>query len=213
MTAEMVHVVIHFKYKHTIINNCISVVTTSGEFCDGPFCRDHPLSLHDGTNYCNDRWSRRSFSDIAWFLVASVFSLLFSTFAWGYLHQLQAVGTRLDAGPGVGAAEGRIGSAHIPLQTYNASHTPQYDPPAYPPPGHPRDSTDEDAHLHAAGTKVPEYDGYNAGDYLHGGKDEKAPGYDLAVSGKGHSRSMEEDEDEDEHGPPVQDNNPYHRSP
>jgi hypothetical protein len=114
----------------------------------------------------------------------------------------------LDVGPGVGGAEGRgLGRDHIRLQTY----APRYDPPSYPPP---RDSAEEDAHSHDAGGKAPEYDGYNAGDYL--GKDEKAPGYDFDASAgqKGHSRTHEEEGEEDEgHGPRVQDsNNPFRRS-
>ena len=149
---------------------------------------------------CNNRWSRNSFSDIAWFLVASFFAFLFSSFAWAYLHQLLAVGTLLDVGPGRGP-----GADHISLQTY----PPRYDPPSYPPP---REST-EDAH--STGGKAPEYDGYNAGNYVV--KEEKAPAYDAEESGiqKGHSRTQEEEgEDGEGHGPRVQDsNNPFRKSP
>lgn len=90
MTAEMMRVVIHFKFKVTdcpclvvrlnssltfralqnvMINNCIHVVTTKSDICvsmkhihivvqsrsrsnmqEGPYCRDTPLSLQDGTD-------------------------------------------------------------------------------------------------------------------------------------------------------------------
>jgi len=200
MTAEMMRIVIHFKFKNVIINNCIHVVTTNSDVCKGPFCRDTPLSPQDGKDYCNQQWSRDSFSDIAWFLAASVFAFMFSSFAWAYLHQLLAVGTRLDVGPGVGGAEGR--GNHINLQTY----TPRYDPPSYPPP---RESSED---VHGAGAKVPEYDGYNAGDYV--GTDEKAPSYEVSGGQKGHSRTQEEEDEDDEgHGPRVQDsNNPFRKS-
>lgn len=203
MTAEMIRVVIHFKFKSTIIDNCINVVTSTGGECDGPFCQDEPLSPKDGTNWCNSRWSRNSFSDIAWFLAASIFACLFTSFAWGYLHQIQAVGTRVVAGPGVGGTEGRgVGLSHIPLQTYNA---PRYEPPSYPPPGGVplRDSTDEEAGLHGHGddAKVPDYDGYGTGKY----PDEKAPGYDVTVGD-----SKRDEEEDEQHGPRVGDGtNPF----
>lgn len=141
---------------------------------------------------------------------------MFNVFAWGYLHQLVEVGTRLDAGPGVGGSEGLGRGDHIGLQTY----APRYDPPSYPPPtaggmGLPRDSTDEDAHLHGfhAGGEAPKYDGYNAGDYLpSGGKDEKAPGYEFATSTsrKGPSGVDDDEDDLGAHGPRAKDNNPFH---
>lgn len=160
---------------------------------------------------CNGRWSRNTFGDIAWFIAASIFAFLFNTFAWGYLHQLMSVGTRIDVGPGVGGAEGPVRGDHIGLQTY----APRYDPPSYPPPPSglpPRDSTDEDAHLHGASGDAPKYDGFNAHDYLPGdGKGDKAPGYEFATSTDSKSRGFDDDDDDiASHGPRVRDNNPFH---
>lgn len=164
-----------------------------------PIYGAHAFLYHATPKDCNNHWSRTTFSDIAWFLVASLFAFMFNTFSWGYLHQLLSVGTRLDVGPGVGGAEGRglRASENIDLQVY----APRYNPPSYPPP---RDSAEEDAHLHGVGNDAPKYDGTNAGDYLPG-KDEKAPGYEFATSksGKGF------EEDDEGHGPRVKDNNPF----
>lgn len=217
MTAEMLRVIIHFKYKHQIIDTCITDVTTTDDaICNGPFCSHGPLSQKDGKDWCNSHYNRDSFGDIAWFLVASFFSGLFNVFSWGYLHQLLAVGTRVATGPGVYGAEGpgvghRYGdSDSIGLETYPAGN--RFAPPAYPPPsngpGGPRESTDSATGL---GADVPKYDGYNAGDYLS--RDEKAPGYEFGNDSK---KMRDEDDDEDDeddlgrHGPRVSENtNPF----
>jgi len=198
MTAEMMRVVSHFKYKQTVIKNCIDVVTSTSGTCSGPFCQDTPLSSQDGTDWCNDQWSNNSFGDIAWFLVASLFALFFNSVAWAYLHQLRTVGSLLAVGLGVGGAERR--SRHSPDDISMDTYDPH---PRYaPPPGAPPPLASEDMQS----VKAPEYDGYNAGDYL--GQSDKPPVYDFEATGdKGQSRTQEDAED---HGPRIQDsNNPF----
>ncbi|KAF8308932.1 hypothetical protein DL93DRAFT_2170699 [Clavulina sp. PMI_390] len=212
--AEMIRIVIHFKYKSTIINNCISIATSSTNSCpdNSEYCFDPPLNSGDANNWCNSHFNKGSFSDIVWFLIAIAVACVFNFVAWGYLHQLLSVGRRLEAGAGVGPAEGHIGnrSDHIGLQTY----APRYQPPNYPPPsaGMPRDSADEESALHGIGgghghDDVPKYDGYNAADFVgKGGADEKAPEYEYAT--RNDKKGDDEDkEDLGAHGPRVNQQN------
>jgi len=163
MAAEMIRTVLHFKNKSKILSTCLANVTTEGASCDGFFCRSQPLSQSKGQQWCKDWFNRRSVGDILWFLIAGTLSILFSSIAFGYLHQLRSVGERV------------IPAQHLPLDNLRppSSGPPyHYDPPDYPPPG---------PGSHYDNSKVPDYDGVG----ISG--DDKAPGYvyDEAADTKG----------------------------
>jgi len=162
MAAELMRTVLHFKYKSTILSTCLTDVTTTGVTCYGFFCRSKPLSQSDGQQWCKDWFNRRSVSDIIWFIASAILSVIFSSIAFGYCHQLVSVGERI------------VAPQHLPLNDFRTSESYHYDPPNYPQPAFP--SAQNTYAPSYDGSKVPEYEGTGLG------SEDKAPGYEYAYS-------------------------------
>jgi len=99
--AEVLRLVVHFKFKGEIINACIADVNSLDVQRDSDF---------SATDYCNDSFSHATFSDIAWLVVSLILSLIFASLAFSYYHQL------LD--PTSGVARSRPAADNVPLDTF-----------------------------------------------------------------------------------------------
>jgi len=149
---------------------------------------------------CNSNFNHNSFSDIAWFIVATFASVLFSLIAFGYLHQLYAAGVRIDPNsmnPIVGSAPGVYHMDDFSARSPPSSqfqYQPQYDPPTTAPPlmgGMHRSMDSEDDHTSG---KAPDYEPGTFERVPIG--DDKAPGYEYALNND-HARGPEPDREED----------------
>ncbi|KLO09989.1 hypothetical protein SCHPADRAFT_800499, partial [Schizopora paradoxa] len=151
IAAELLRVVLHFVFKHDLINECITlatgqtVVTRFGIW--GP-TTSHTLSQGDATSFCNDAWSHDSFSEIAWFIVALIASLFFASINYSYYRQMLDPSSPVNASRAPSAqarAAGGFGaqpSHYTPPYAFGGADStanlgyaaPQYAPPAGPPP-------------------------------------------------------------------------------
>jgi len=129
--AEILRIVIHFKFKNDIISECTTLAQTDDDSTDIGFFGSHHangLSPTDAAEYCNNAWSRDSFSDIAWLLVGLVLTLLFSSIAFSFYRQL------LDPSIHVTRPSARnqnpYAQDNVPLQTFRPTYNP---PPGAPP--------------------------------------------------------------------------------
>jgi len=89
------------------------------------------LTPEEAANVCNDAWSRDSFSEIAWLIVALIFGTLLSSIAFSYYRQL------LDPNFQRRAPSQHVGMYVYPSsynQPYNANFGGGYAPPPGPPP-------------------------------------------------------------------------------
>lgn len=135
-----------YEFHNTISWGCFRLyVPQLDSLCDIHLCL---------CSVCNNAWSRDSFSEIAWFIVAAVFGFLFSSIAFAYYRQL------LD--PTSAANQARAPSAQARAAGVYPTH---YNPPyasggrGYaPPPGPPPPAA-------ASSVYVPEYDPAKLPDY------------------------------------------------
>jgi len=90
--TEILRLVVHFKFKQPMIKECIAIAssnsTTDDNFGFIGSHHAHGLQLPDAMDYCNDAWSRNTFSDIAWLVFSLIASLIFSSIAYSYYRQL-----------------------------------------------------------------------------------------------------------------------------
>jgi len=115
--AEIVRLVVHFKFKNDMITQCIQAAQTGDGERNNDFGlfgnhRAHDLSSDEATDFCNDAWSHNTFSDIAWLILSLICSLVFSSLAFSYYRQL------LD--PASGGARIRPQDNGVPLNTFRS---------------------------------------------------------------------------------------------
>jgi len=114
--AELLRIVIHFKFKQEMIDQCTSAVQTNNGEQDNYFGwfggnAANNLSPQQASDFCHNAWSHNTFSDIAWLIVSLICSLVFASLAYSYYRQL------LD--PSSGAARSRPQAAdNVPLDTF-----------------------------------------------------------------------------------------------
>jgi hypothetical protein len=139
----LIRIVIHFSLKSDIINLCTD--TNNGRTVVffgfwGPVARG-TLTEQGARDWCNDSWSRGSWSEILAFLITTALAALMAAVAFSYQRQL------LD--PTSPANHARAPSADARVGGYPSHYNPPYDagyagytsygaPPNYrPPPGPP----------------------------------------------------------------------------
>jgi len=139
--AEMLRIVIHFKFKSTIISQCITFVMSDNDDDGIGFFGSHHangLSQADATSFCNQAWNHDTFADIAWFIISIILTLLFSSIAFAYYNQLldpSSASTRMPRNR-------NRQQDNFPLETFtpslpynsNQEGTSRYNPPPGPPP-------------------------------------------------------------------------------
>jgi len=112
--AEILRLVVHFKFKNDMITQCITAAESPDGVGDetGLFGNHHASDLDplSATDFCNDAWSHNTFSDIAWLLISLICSLVFASLAYSYYRQL------LD--PTSGVARARPRGNNVPLDTF-----------------------------------------------------------------------------------------------
>lgn len=112
--AEILRLVVHFKFKQDMIAQCITAAESPDGVGDdtGLFGNHHASDLDPdtATSFCNDAWSHNTFSDIAWLLISLICSLVFASLAYSYYRQL------LDPTSGVGRTRPR--DTNVPLDTF-----------------------------------------------------------------------------------------------
>ncbi|KAH8112803.1 hypothetical protein DFH11DRAFT_1604030 [Phellopilus nigrolimitatus] len=106
--TELIRVIIHFAFKDTLISECIALAqgeTITTRLGIWGQTTSTTLDLEDATDFCNSSWSHDSFSEIAWFIVAGLLSLLFASIAFAYYRQM------LDPTSVVNATRAPVGQA------------------------------------------------------------------------------------------------------
>jgi len=121
--AEILRLVVHFKFKQNILTECITLAQTDGGIGDdhGFVGNRHARKLtpEQAIDFCNSAWSHDTFSDIAWLIISSIVSLVFASLAYSYYRQL------LD--PQFGVARFRPQGNSVPLDTFrNYNNNNQY---------------------------------------------------------------------------------------
>lgn len=117
--AEILRLVLHFKFKGPMINECIALVNSDSDPGDGfgflGSHHPHGLIPADASDYCNSAWSHNTFSDIAWLIFSLIGSLIFSSIAYSYYRQLldpSSVATRYP----------RRQPDNVPLDTFRSNN-------------------------------------------------------------------------------------------
>jgi len=113
--AEILRLVVHFKFKKAMIDQCTIVAQSNDGGTSNDFFgnrRAHGLNPSDASDFCNDAWSHSTFSDIAWLIFSLIGSLIFSSLAFSYYRQL------LD--PTSGVARSRPQDNNVPLDTFRS---------------------------------------------------------------------------------------------
>jgi len=110
--AEILRLVVHFKFKGPMITQCENAVQSDSNNSDifGNH-RTHGPSPQDAIDFCNDAWSHRTFSDIAWLIISLICSLVFASIAFSYYRQL------LDPTSGVARTRQQD---NVPLDTFRS---------------------------------------------------------------------------------------------
>ncbi|TDL27908.1 hypothetical protein BD410DRAFT_761125 [Rickenella mellea] len=173
--TALLRVIIHFAFKSTLINECITL-STGEEVIErfglwGPFS-ETTLTKDEATTFCNHAWSRDSFSEIAWFLGSMLFSFFFASIAFAYYRQV------LDPASPANASRAPSNQVRRELGIQPTHYAPpyggysgslpelSYGAPAFaPPPGPPPAEFDES-------TKPPGYSNGKSGGYEFGGTPE-----------------------------------------
>jgi len=193
--TELLRVVIHFVFKQTLIDECTNLVkgdTVTTRFGIWGPTTTTILDDESARSFCSSAWSHDSFSEIAWFIVTAVCSLLFASVAFSYYRQM------LD--PTSPANASRAPSAQARAAMYPEHYSPpyagdggfgaygrggagavgQYAPPPGPPP-----AASSTAYVPEYDpVKLPEYDskdGYAAG--AHGDDKDGDPFADFTREG------------------------------
>ncbi|THH04075.1 hypothetical protein EW145_g5792 [Phellinidium pouzarii] len=168
--TELIRVIIHFAFKSTLINECIALSTNQTvETRVGIWgTKTTTLNGEDASTFCNSAWSHDSFSEIAWFIVAGIASLLFASITFSYYRQM------LDPTSVVNATRAPVGQMPEHYNPPYANGAFGYDvgvgaggyaPPPGPPPAQ-------------SVAYVPQYDSaklpeYERGGYLDASDDKK----------------------------------------
>jgi len=122
--AEVISVVLDFKFKNDLISECSTANTLGSNFNGrGWWGNTAGLDAEDAQSFCNNLWNRAVFGDFAWLFVSTIVSLMFSAIAFSYYRQC------LDP---ASTAYPRAASDRIRMQAYSAPYN--YPPPAGPPP-------------------------------------------------------------------------------
>jgi len=121
--AEVITVVLDFKFKSDLISECTTANTFGSNFNGrGWWGNTGGLDSGDAQSFCSNLWNRAVFGDFAWLFVSTIVSLMFSAIAFAYYRQA------LDP---ASTAYPRAPSDRIRMQAY-APYS--YPPPAGPPP-------------------------------------------------------------------------------
>ncbi|EJD01846.1 uncharacterized protein FOMMEDRAFT_20621 [Fomitiporia mediterranea MF3/22] len=162
IATELIRVIIHFVFKNTLISECQALV--NGETITTRFgiwgTTTETLDGQTAEEFCRDAWSHDSFSEIAWFIVTAILSLLFASIAFSYYRQMldpsSIVNVSRNAAPqhyNPPYAAGAYGYNNGPYGGFGASG---YGPPPGPPPAQSQ-------------AYVPQYDPAKLPDYEQGG--------------------------------------------
>ncbi|KAI5121937.1 hypothetical protein M0805_000266 [Coniferiporia weirii] len=156
--AQLILVIIHFVFKDTLINECIALANGEGIGSRFSISSGSTTIQGDVSDFCHSAWSHDSVSEIAWFIVVALMSVLFSSIAFAYYRQL------LDP-------TSVVNTARAPVAQHAPDHyTPPYAGGAFayaggaggyaPPPGPPPAQSQ---------VYVPQYDAAKLPEYERGG--------------------------------------------
>jgi len=109
--AEILRIVVHFMFKNALIAECTTDVTGDTVFSTFGFFGSHDahnLTPSEAASFCQSAWDHDTFTDIAWFLVATLLGSLFASIVYSYYRQL------MDPT----SVESRMANQNVPLQTF-----------------------------------------------------------------------------------------------
>ncbi|PFH50824.1 hypothetical protein AMATHDRAFT_60266 [Amanita thiersii Skay4041] len=123
MAGNLWDIVIHFKLKNEIIKLCSELLDDHEVIYFGLFGPQvyYTISQDDANRYCRQAWNHDSWSDIVYFIIISLVSIMFTVVAFSYLHQL------MD--PTSAANAGRAPSSQARINGYPSYYNPPYNMP------------------------------------------------------------------------------------
>jgi len=173
--AELLRTIVHFAFKSTLINECVSVATGKTHAPGFSIWGSFRVTSQNAPQFCDDLFNHDSFVVIVWFILATLVALFLASLAYSHYRQLldpsssraqiRSDQVRLD---NLGY-EGHYGDQEAynnPSRGYGGGQIPYptFAPPPGPPPGFGGDSGSGNVPAYE-GSKLPQY-GYDSKDDL-----------------------------------------------
>ncbi|CAE6435015.1 unnamed protein product [Rhizoctonia solani] len=135
LVAEVIRIILHFTLKGSLIDECTrentgDIVVERGGFWDPTTASI--LTEAQARQWCNNAWSRGSFSDFAWFIVSALLGTMFVSVNFAYWRQLldpTSVVSRYPRAPSEQYGMGALPPHHP--QPHNPYAQQQYNPYSY----------------------------------------------------------------------------------
>ncbi|KAF8731537.1 hypothetical protein AX14_004737 [Amanita brunnescens Koide BX004] len=125
VAAGLLDIVVHFTLKQQIISICAQLVNGDELVYYGFFGPIYHTLIQgqEATQYCTDSWNHDSWATIIVFLITAFLAVIFSSIAFGYLHQLADPTSTLNSA--------RAPSSQIRSEGYPSYYNPPYNTAAY----------------------------------------------------------------------------------